>query len=143
VYLGGMVGYITTGLLMERMASPKIALLYFAAALAGLWLLHTTTDASLLQPAAILMGLGQGAEMCIAAYIAARYFGLQAYGAIYGTLYAVGNAGIASGIVLMGQVHDYAGSYAPMRYVFMGTLLTVLLLFALLPRYRYERAAAA
>jgi MFS family permease len=143
VYLGGMAGYITTGLLLERVSSPKVALLYFAAALFGLWLLHSTRDASLLQPAAMLMGLGQGAEMCIAAYLSSRYFGLKAYGAIYGTFYSIGNAGIASGIVLMGLVHDHTGSYAPMRAVFMCNLAVVVLAFALLPRYRYARAPGA
>ena len=143
VYIGGMAGYITTGLLLERMHSPRVAALYFAASLIGLWLLHSTADASLLQPAAMLMGLGQGAEMCIAAYLTSRYFGLKAYAAIYGTFYSIGNAGIASGIVLMGLVHDHAGSYAPLRPVFMANLVVVTLIFLLLPRYRFTRAAPA
>jgi cyanate permease len=117
-------------------------LVYFISSLIGLWILHTTSNATLLVPAAIMMGLGQGAEMCIAAFLTGRYFGLKAYGAIYGTYYAIGNAGIATGVFTMGRAHDMAGSYAPMRYVFVASLLVVLALFACLPRYRFTRAAA-
>jgi MFS family permease len=143
LYIGGMIGYFTSGVVLERFSTPRVAVGYFIISLIGVWLLHSTSDPALLQPAAVMMGLGQGAEMCIAAYLCARYFGLKAYGANYGTFYAIANAGIACGIVLMGLVHDAAGSYAPMRYVFVANLLVVMIMFACMPRYRYERAAAA
>lgn len=142
IYIGGMTGYFTSGPLLERMKTPRVALMYFVAALVGVWLLHTTSNPDLLVPAAILMGLGQGAEMCIAAYLTSRFFGLKAYGAIYGTFYSIANGGIAAGIVTMGFVHDAAGGYGPMRYVFLVNLLVVIALFASLPRYRYQRAGA-
>jgi MFS family permease len=139
IYIGGMTGYFTSGALLERVKSPRVASVYYAAALLGMWTLHGATVARWLVPAAILLGLGQGAEMCIAAYLTSRYFGLKAYGAIYGTFYAIGNAGIAAGIFSMGLAHDIAGNYGPMRMVFMVNLFIVLLIFAALPRYRYAR----
>jgi MFS family permease len=143
IYIGGMMGYFTSGTLLERVSSPKIALLYYAAALSGMWILHGAQDARWLVPAAILMGLGQGAEMCVAAYLTSRYFGLKAYGAIYGTFYSIGNAGIAAGIFSMGLAHDIAGSYGPMRSVFLVNLAIVLVICAALPRYRYARERQA
>ena len=140
IYIGGMIGYFTSGPLLERVRAPRVAVIYFLAAIIGVWWLHSTTDASRLVPAAILMGLGQGSEMCIAAYLVGRYFGLKSYGAIYGTMYSIANAGIATGIVTMGIVHDRATSYGPMRYVFMATLAIVMLMFLAMPRYRYARA---
>jgi MFS family permease len=143
LYIGGMIGYFTSGILLDRVHTPRIVLPYFGAALCGMWLLHSTTDAGWLVPAAILMGLGQGSEMSIAAYFTSRYFGLKAYGAIYGTFYSIANTGIAAGIFSMGFVHDLANGYRPMRYVFLVNLILVLLLFASLGPYRYARRQLA
>lgn len=140
VYIGGMMGYLSSGYLLDRFPTPKIVLPYFAAALCGVAILHSTTSAAMLVPGAILLGLGQGSEMQLAAYLTSRFFGLKAYGAIYGTFYSSGNIGIASGIISMGIAHDLASGYGPMRYVFVGNLILVLLLLGSLGPYVYGLA---
>ncbi|MGC3980050.1 MAG: MFS transporter [Steroidobacteraceae bacterium] len=139
VYIGGMMGYLSSGYLLDKVQTPKIVLPYFTAALCGVAILHSTTSASMLVPGAILLGLGQGSEMQLAAYLTSRFFGLKAYGAIYGSFYAAGNIGIATGIMTMGIAHDMAGGYAPMKYVFIGCLVMVLILLGSLGAYVYKR----
>lgn len=139
VYVGGMIGYLSSGYLLDRVATPKIVLPYFAAALFGVAILHGTSSTAMLAPGAILLGLGQGSEMQLAAYLTSRFFGLKAYGAIYGTFYSSGNVGIATGIVSMGVAHDLAQGYAPMRFIFLGCLILVLILFGSLGPYVYGR----
>lgn len=137
VYVGGMLGQLSSGYLLDRIGSPRIVLGYFGAALIGVAILHRASSPGALLPGAVLLGLGQGAEMSILAYLTSRYFGLAHYGAIYGRLYAFANFGIASGLLSMGMAHDRFGDYAPMAYVFVAALALALLLFALLPPYRF------
>lgn len=139
VYIGGMIGYFSSGFLLDRVQSPRIVLPYFAAALCGVAILHGTSSESMLVPGAILLGLGQGSEMQLAAYLTSRFFGLKAYGAIYGSFYAAGNIGIASGIMTMGIAHDLAEGYRPMKFIFVGCLLIVLVLLSSLGPYVYKR----
>ncbi|MBT0670484.1 MFS transporter [Novosphingobium profundi] len=139
IYIGGMVGQLSSGLLLDRTTSPRIVLVYFGGAALGVWLLHLSGSAALARPGALLLGLGQGAEMSILAYLASRYFGLRHYGAIYGRLYGFANFGIACGILSMGAVHDLTGTYAAMGKVFAVTILLVMGLFATLPAYRFTR----
>lgn len=143
IYVGGMIGQLSSGFLLDRIASPRAILIYFCGALLGVLLLHRSTNPAMLLPGAVCLGLGQGAEMSILAYLTSRYFGLRNYGAIYGRLYACANLGIASGILSMGIVHDRAGSYAPMGYILPAATVLVILLFSRLPPYTFARAGEA
>jgi len=141
VYVGGMIGQLTSGWLLDRVGSPRIVLPYFAFALVGIAVVHHASTRGLLLPGAVLLGLGQGSEMSILAYLASRYFGLKAYGGVYGALYGFANFGIAAGILSMGVVHDLAGGYGPMGYLLPVSMGAVVALFAILPPYRYPREA--
>ena len=142
IYVGGMIGQLSSGWLLDRVDSPRVVLPYFCAALVGVVILHRGDGTALLLPGAVLLGLGQGSEMSILAYLTTRYFGLAHYGAIYGRLYGFANLGIASGLLSMGVVHDWAGEYRPMGAVLPVLMVLVVVLFALLPPYRFARRAA-
>lgn len=143
IYIGGMVGQLSSGLLLDRTSGPRVVLLYFGGAAFGIGLLHLSGNPVLAKPGALLLGLGQGAEMSILAYLVTRYFGLRHYGAIYGRIYGIANLGIASGILGMGVAHDLTGGYAVMGRVFTMTILLVMAAFLSLPSYRFARAAEA
>jgi len=140
IYVGGMTGQLSSGFLLDRVPTPRIVLVYFIGAMAGVLILHGVTSPSLLILGAFCLGLGQGSEMSILAYLASRYFGLRHYGAIYGRLYAVANSGIACGLLVMGLAHDATGSYDIMSRVMPLTMLVTIVLFSMLPRYRFARA---
>jgi MFS family permease len=141
IYVGGMVGQLSSGFLLDRVQSPRIVLPFFGGALVGVVLIHIWARPSALMPGAVALGLGQGAEMSILSYLAARYFGLAHYGAIYGRLFGFANLGIASGLLTMGMIHDHLGSYDAIGPYFAGAMVVALAAFATLPPYRPAQPA--
>jgi MFS family permease len=136
-FFGGIAGQLTSGFFSDRIDSPRVALPYFLCALIGAMVVHVTRNQAVLLGGAVLMGMGQGAEIAFAAYLTSRYFGLRAYGSIYSLLFASSNIGIGVGLITMGFVHDQAGSYRPMTYVFGVALTVAFVLIALLGPYRF------
>jgi predicted MFS family arabinose efflux permease len=136
-FFGGIAGQLTSGYFSDRIDSPRVALPYFFFALVGAMIVHLTHSKAVLLGGAVLMGMGQGAEIAFAAYLTSRYFGLRAYGGIYSLLFAASNVGIGVGLITMGLVHDHAGSYRPMTYVFGIALAASFLFVALLGPYRF------
>jgi MFS family permease len=144
-FAGGVLGQLTAGAIADRIDSSRVVVPFFVFALVGVLIVHTTKIVPVLLGGAFVMGLGQGAEIAFAAYLASRFFGLKAYGAIYGLLFAASNVGIGVGLGLMGLVHDWAGSYKPMALVFGGALAVSVVLVTFMGPYRFasRRAAAA
>jgi MFS family permease len=144
-FSGGVVGQLTSGFIADRVNSSRIVAPYFAAALLGAMVVHTTASTVVLLSGAFVMGMGQGAEIAFAAYLTSRYFGLRAYGSIYALFYASSNVGIGVGLMAMGAVHDFAGSYRPMTYVFGVALAVSVVLVSVLGPYHFasRRALAA
>jgi MFS family permease len=136
-FIGGVIGQMSCGIVADRIDSQFVVAPYYALGLAGLLIVHTTTSATALLPGAFIMGLGQGAEIAFAAYLTSRYFGVKAYGAIYALYFGASNAGIATGLLLMGIVHDHAGSYRPMALIFGAALGVATVLVAFMGPYRY------
>ena len=141
LYVGGMAGQLSSGYLLDRFDTPKVGMLFFAATTIGVVILHVLGAPAWVQVGAIFIGLGQGSELTICAYLTTRYFGLKHYGAIYGRFYASANLGIATGIMTMGIVHDMTGSYDLMGRIFPVAIGLVFVLFFFLPPYRYPRVA--
>jgi hypothetical protein len=74
------------------------------------------------------------------AFLVSRYFGIRAFGAIYGLMFAIFSFGVGFGPFLMGVAHDYMHSYVPMMIVFeIGLIASILVLLPLGP-YRYAHA---
>ncbi len=84
---------------------------------------------------AIAIGLSFGAEFDLIAYLCARYFGLRAYGRLYGTFYAAVLAGTAISPLLYGVLHDALGSYTAVLLLSAATLLVSAGLLLTLPRF--------
>ncbi|MBA4354528.1 MAG: MFS transporter [Novosphingobium sp.] len=108
-----IVGRIAVGLLIDRFYAPHIAALFFTLPALALALLYWRTDMTTAIPAVIILGLAAGAEVDLLAYIVGRFFGLRAYGAIYGTQLSLFGIGAGLGPPLTGWVYDAGGSYGP------------------------------
>jgi MFS family permease len=121
--LGGLaliVGRVLTGWLIDRMFAPWVAAAMMAISAACLALMGLFgAPAGWLGAAAV--GLSIGAELDLIGYLTARYFGLRAYGRIYGLLYAAVLAGSALSPVAYGLVADATGGYA--HALFGGAVL--------------------
>ncbi|MFZ4689764.1 MAG: MFS transporter [Polymorphobacter sp.] len=120
VALGILSGRIIIGLLFDRFWAPGIAFPVLAMPIAACAILiGSGTGLPLLLLAGFMLGFAAGAEADVIAYLAARYFGMQHYGRIYGCLYTP--FGICSAIspVLYGFVRDSTGSYDLMLQIAM------------------------
>lgn len=111
-----IVGRVATGALIDRIFAPHVAAALFAIAALGCFAL-LWGGIALAPLAAIAIGLAMGAEVDLIGYLVARYFGLRAYGAIYGWQYSAFMIGLAVSPLLAGLIFDSTHSY---RYALVG-----------------------
>jgi len=138
--LGGalLIGRVGSGYLLDRFFGPYVAMIFFAGAALDMVLLWSTPTGGTAYLAAFLVGLGMGAEGDIIAYLTSRYFGLRAFGEVYGYAFASYALAGALGPWLMGLGFDRTGSYrAVLAGFFIATLLAAVAIMRLGP-YRYR-----
>lgn len=109
--LSTLAGQIVVGVVLDRSRTPRAGAAFFASGLIGLLVIHHSTNAALLGPGAALLGLCFGAEQVMAAYFASRFFGMRAYGQIYGMMFSGAALGSGIGPFLMATGFDRFGSY--------------------------------
>lgn len=132
--LSVIVARIATGWLIDRIFAPWVAAAMMAiAAVCLLSLAAAGASAAVL--GAIGYGLAVGSEIDILAYLTARYFGMRAYGRIYGVLYMALLAGAALSPLGYGFGVDLTGSYAAPLTIAAGLLALAAMLFLMLPRF--------
>lgn len=105
-----MVGRVGAGILIDRYFAPHVAAALFGAAALG-YLIFVLGGANFALVAAIAVGLSMGAEVDLIGYMVSRYFGLKAYGVLYGGLYSVFLVGAAVSPLLAGLAFDLSGDY--------------------------------
>jgi predicted MFS family arabinose efflux permease len=133
-----MIGRVASGYLLDRVFAPRVAMWIFGAVAFGIALLRTAAGTRLVFLAVFLIGLGMGAEVDIIAYLTSRYFGLRAFGEIYGYAFASYTVAGALGPWLMGLGFDRSGSYGSVLVGFLlATSLAVVLMTRLGP-YRFR-----
>jgi len=118
-----LLGRVGAGYLLDRFFASAVALCFFCGATLGFVLLWGGATGELVFAAAFLVGLGMGAEGDIIAYLVSRYFGLRAFGEIYGYAFAAFTLGGVVGPLLMGMGFDATGSYRLVLGVFVVTSL--------------------
>ena len=115
VALGILAGRVLIGLLFDRFWAPAVAFpAMLLPAAACLLLKGTTGTLPVVMTGGFLLGFAAGAESDVIAFLAARYFGMANYGAIYGALYMPFGIGSALSPIFYGVVRDRTGSYDPM-----------------------------
>jgi hypothetical protein len=87
--------------------------------------------------AAILLGLGIGAEGDIMAYLTSRYFGMAHYGVIYGCILAFFTLGSGLGPWIMAHAFDAFRVYSAGLIGLGIALLVAIILTVTLGSYRY------
>ena len=135
--VGGRLG---TGLLIDRVFAPYVAAGLFAISALGCALL-AWGGARVAPVSAVMVGFSFGAEVDLVAFLAARYFGLRAIGAIYGLLYGCFTAGVAIGPLLTGTLHDRFGGYSTALLADAALLLIAAALVTRLGGYLVPEAA--
>lgn len=135
---------IAVGWLLDRTEAPRIAAPFYLLAAVGVVLMLRAQDTPGLIAAGALMGIGLGTEFGALPFFITRYFGLRAYGAISGVMYAVVMFMQGLTPVLMDLVFDAQGRYDAALYAVVAALIGgAALLLALKPYGRREPARAA
>ncbi len=110
--LAGLIGNVSSGFLLDRVPSPRVALPFFTAALLGLLLLDHAAGAAVALTGIAILGFGIGAESGIGPYFFSRYFGMRSFGTIYGCLVSLLAISSGLGPYLLGHSFDRFGSYS-------------------------------
>jgi MFS family permease len=139
----GILGRLTTGLLLDRFFAPYVSMVMMAVASVGIFTLSSASTATTALIGTAVLGYGLGSEADVLPYLISRYFGRKHFAALYGmtwTAYAVGGA---TGPVIVGRFYDRYGSYQP-RFIFAlaFTCVAGAALSLLLPRYPAEPGSA-
>ena len=135
-------GALLSGLLVDRFWAPAVAfVLNIAPAIGCLLLLQHDVPPALFYGAVLMIGLGQGAEIDIVAYMIARYFGLRSYATIY-SLSTLGIAlGVALGASLIGRAYDHFGNYDVALVAASGSFFVAALFYLAMGRYPAQAPA--
>lgn len=107
-----LFGRIGVGYLLDRFRAPLVSAVMFSITAGGCFLL--TIDAAptwVIQLAVISLGFAAAAEIDLVAFLVSRFFGLKAYGKVYGVQLSIFYLGAALGPLAVGQSFDSTGNY--------------------------------
>jgi MFS family permease len=85
------------------------------------------------------LGLAAAAEVDLVAYLSSRFFGMRAYGKVYGWQLTSFYLGAALGPLAAGMAYDRFGSYLPTLYFATGALIFGALVTATLGKPRFAQ----
>ncbi len=129
-----LVGRLGAGTLMDRIFAPFVAagiVCLAALGIVGIALFGVVAAA----PCALLIGLALGAEGDVIGYLTARYFGMAAYGRIYGQLYGIFAFGLGLSPVLISRLQAMAATYQTSLWLSAAVLLAAAVSLLALPRF--------
>lgn len=136
-----LIGTLLSGALVDRIWAPLVAGLFSLGPCIGIALLMTGHNSlPLIVLALVLIGMSQGAEIDIVAYLAARYFGISRYSEIYG-LNVLGMIMLSSlSQAMIGTLYDLFGGYRQALALCIAGLVISMICYLLLGPYP-DRAA--
>jgi MFS family permease len=68
---------------------------------------------------AVVFGFSMGGQLALEPLIAGHFFGLRAFGSIFGTFAMAGAMGTAFGPIIAGKIYDSQGDY---HWAFLGSI---------------------
>ncbi len=129
-----VLGRVLVGFAVDRIFAPRVAIAILAACILGVWAL-ALMGSVVAVPVAFVIGFSVGAEVDLIGYLVARYFGIQAYGQIYGRQYSAFLIATGLSPVILGAVRDMTGTYTGSLYTASGFMVLSVILFAKLPKF--------
>jgi predicted MFS family arabinose efflux permease len=132
-----IVGRILSGYALDNFFAVHVAAFFFAVPLVGMTMLGAGASGRWAVPAAVLLGLGIGAEGDIMAYLTSRYFGMAHFGVIYGCILAFFTLGSGVGPWVMAYAFDSLHSYIPGLIGLGAATGCAIAMIASLGPYRY------
>lgn len=133
-----LLGRLFTGVLLDRLWAPFVSLLLCGPAALAL-LAWPDSPRPLLPLYVLAIGLANGSEYDVSAYMVAKYFGLRDYGKIYAGVYAAIACGGVIAPAVYGWTFDHQHSYRlALQLSALGLAVCAVLPLAL---GRYPRSA--
>lgn len=140
-------GRVLVGYLVDRLWAPGVAFVVLALPAVGC-LIYSTVDShmSSLMLASALVGLGAGAEMDIAAFLMARYFGMRDYSRVFSLHMGIIGLGATLAPFYFAYLYSLSGSYSGMLLHCIVTFAVgaaLILAMGRYPRFQAPPAPAA
>ena len=129
-----VLGRLLVGFAVDRIFAPRVAIGILFACISGVLALALLGSAVAV-PAAFVIGFSVGAEVDLIGYLVARYFGIHAYGQIYGRQYSTFLIATGLSPVILGAVRDATGTYTASLLSAAAFMVVSAALFAKLPKF--------
>ena len=129
-----ILGRLLVGFAVDRIFAPRVAIAILFACICGVLALALLGSAVAV-PAAFVIGFSVGAEVDLIGYLVARYFGIHAYGQIYGRQYSTFLIATGLSPVILGAVRDATGTYTASLFTAAAFMIVSAALFAKLPKF--------
>ena len=129
-----VLGRLLVGFAVDRIFAPHVAIAILFACICGVLAL-AVFGMVVAVPAAFVIGFSVGAEVDLIGYLIARYFGMHAYGQIYGRQYSTFLIATGLSPVILGAVRDATGSYTASLFTAAAFITLSAALFTMLPKF--------
>ena len=129
-----VLGRLLVGFAVDRIFAPWVAIAILFACICGVLAL-ALLGSTVAVPAAFVIGFSVGAEVDLIGYLVARYFGIHAYGQIYGRQYSAFLIATGLSPVILGAVRDATGTYTASLFIAAAFMIVSAALFAKLPKF--------
>ena len=122
--VAAIAGRMLSGWCVDRFRGPYVAVGFFILPMIGTALFGSGAGGFVPALGAILCGAALGAEIDLMGFFVSRYFGLKAYGKIFGTMFGIFAGATGVGPYLSGLSFDLYRSYSP-AFAFYEVILIV------------------
>ena len=129
-----VLGRLLVGFAVDRIFAPRVAIAILLACISSVLAL-ALLGSVVAVPAAFVIGFSVGAEVDLIGYLVARYFGMHAYGQIYGRQYSTFLIATGLSPVILGAVRDATGTYTASLFTAAAFMVISAALFAKLPKF--------
>lgn len=137
------VGTLVGGWATDRAATARIAAPFSVLSTIALLMMLTASvsfgGVPLLVGSGALLGFAGGAKRPMATYFHSRFFGLRSFAEVTGIQGTFSALGMGLAPIAVGYSVDRLHTYLPALWVMAGSLALTVLLYLMLPRYRYGK----
>jgi OFA family oxalate/formate antiporter-like MFS transporter len=140
VGVGGFVGNLAAGWLIDHTSATRLARLFVLAPLGATAMLYFGSGVGVAIAAAVLLGMFNAGDHSLSMFLARRYFSSESFGRASATQQVATVFGSGTAPWLMGVVHDRTGSYDAAMMLAMGAFTLAAVAAWRLPEFRGGRA---
>ena len=127
---------IFMGMILDRTHTPRIAAVFLAISLAGLFIIDRSSNLTTLILGGVLLGIGTGTEYALLPLAVQRYFGAKSFSEIYGLIFGVSILMSGFTPILMDLVFDRTGDYRIALIMVGVAIFCSAALISRMPTYR-------